>query len=143
MWSLRRPDHPEAKDRLIEMGTLANRERVEQSQQPKRIHRNVSNLRLLICGDILAILLWFAMFIYALLLWYSHGKREIDLQDHMFDPSLLMEFARPVCLQIDSFPHLIYTVVDPSHNLVRCDHRSRGQVIRLMALTKRLFNRDS
>lgn len=64
--------------------------------QPKTLLRTVPSVLLLICGDLLAIASWFAMLVYASLLWYSHGRRKIDLKDRMFSPELLMDFARPV-----------------------------------------------
>lgn len=69
----------------------------ESDQKPhSTLRRTALDLILLIWGDVLAIFLWCAMLLYALVLWYSHGKREVDLDDGIFSPHLLMEFARPV-----------------------------------------------
>jgi len=101
MWARSTSDRLDVQSQLIENKPAASSQHLEHgsSQQPESLRRSIPNLLLLICGDVLAILSWCAMLLYALLLWYSHRKREIDLSDRMFDPHLLMEFARPVCFK--------------------------------------------
>lgn len=101
MWTRSTSERPDATAQLIAKGNATGVQYVEHgsSPQPKSLRRSIPNLLLLICGDVLAILSWGAMLLYALLLWYSHGKREVDLSDRMFDPHLLIDFARPVCFK--------------------------------------------
>lgn len=68
----------------------------ETHEERGQLRRSPSDLLVLICGDIFAILSWSAILIYASLLWYSHGKREVDLSSRTFTAPLLMNFARPV-----------------------------------------------
>lgn len=90
---------PAVKASLIqhEHNAFAEQPDKEPSQQARVLRRSISDLLLLSCGDVLAILLWFAMLLYASLLWHSHGKKEVDLRDQTFNAQLLMDFARPVC----------------------------------------------
>lgn len=98
MWTRSTPERPDDTAQLIakENATVVQYVEHGSSPQPKSLRRSIPNLLLLIFGDVLAILSWGAMLLYALLLWYSHGKREVNLSDRMFDPHLLIEFARPL-----------------------------------------------
>lgn len=104
MSARRSSDRLDANTHLIENKHAASGQHLQHgsSEQTSNLRRSIPNLVLLICGDVLAILSWCAMLFYALLLWHSHGKREVDLSDRMFDPHLLMEYARPVCVK-DSY----------------------------------------
>lgn len=102
MWLSTTTEHLEARDQLIEIVNVADPAHLKQSRQPKTLRRSTLDLLLLVWGDVFAILLWFAILVYASLLWYSHGKKEIDLSDGMFDPEELMGLARPVGFQKSS-----------------------------------------
>lgn len=92
------PQQFDAKVQLIQDKDSADGRQLEHepTPQPSSLQRSIPDLLLLVCADLLAILSWCAMLLYASLLWYSHGKREIVLSERMFSPRLLMDFTRPV-----------------------------------------------